>query len=88
MMFYERSDKTGLRSQCKVCMRLVQRTKKISVRFPVKWPPTTLSWLTPITPYDPEKERSKMERPSRKYGVRTVIVDPESTAADDARSND
>lgn len=86
--FYERSDRTGPRSQCKVCMHMQARAKKLSVKFPVRWPPTRLSWLTPLTPYDPQKECSILERPSRTYEARTIIADPASTAEDDERSSD
>ena len=86
--FYARSDRPGLRPSCKVCLSLMQRVKKMSAKFPVKWPPAPLSWLTPITPYIPDQECSIMEQPSHEYKVHTVIADPASTAEDDEQSND
>lgn len=82
--FYGRSG-GGYRSWCKECIKKDARLKRMSKKLPKEFPPTELSWLTPLQRYVPDPCRSDLEHP---WYVREVIVDPNYTAEDDEQSSD
>lgn len=86
--FYARGDGKGLRAHCKECMKFQARINKLAGRIPMWWPPTRLSWLTPLEYYNADQDCSIMEHPCGSVQVyaRNIISDPPYTAEDDEQS--